>query len=538
MVLSRLENVDSFGSGSPGGGFYASVIAYAVSLAASTGVLIRMLALINRASHGLAAASDNTENAMEAFMHFRSWCGLKHGDIGCLTHLATGKGMSRVLECLVRGGANPFAMDSTGKTPLDIAKEAGMESAREYLEQIAETHRRSVSSPGSAGSLSPTHGGGSKHEQSRSPRRALQLSRRSNSDVGSEKSDGSGTPNREGRHAVTNWHLTRAFAETAARWIMFGKRSSGRSLGKVAAEPLGMAVRPFSAETETEEHSPLGKRQSRISLRLWPSRDRSRDETGSNGLISREIVSSRDSEDGDDGDVTAEPANYPPQTRGTRTRGEPRPREERVPDVEAATSGSDVPAPATGSHTGDEVLVPRDGRQHATDTVADRSGANVSKTEEIIENRNSLMSPVIGPAVSPEPAAVPVIVRPISVNTANTLTMSPTVDLATTFSTAQVATQVSTNLRWRRISSSSPGGAARRGSCISSSSTSNFSLTQSVLNIAWALRRLGSLGTPRDVRAGFAALRKNSPFYIPDIYLLAFADLVRLEEIPRRTGNR
>lgn len=538
LVLSRLENVDSFGSGSPGGGFYASVIAYAVSLAASTGVLIRMLALINRASHGLSAASDSTENAMEAFMHFRSWCGLKHGDIGCLTHLATGKGMLRVLECLVRGGANPFVVDSTGKTPLDIAKGAGMDSAREFLEQIAETHRGSLSSPGSASSLSPIQGGGSKHEQSRSPRRALRLSDHRNSETGgSEKSEGGRTPNRESGPVVTNWHVTRTFAETAARWIMFGKWSSGKSLGKVAAEPLGAAVRPFGAEAGAEEQSPLGKRESRASLRLWPSRDRFRNEIGSNGLISRAIVSSRNSEDGNSGDVTVEPANRS-QIRGTRTCGETSSCEERVQNVGATSSGSDAPAPTIESHARDKGLVPRDGRQHAAETIADRSGANISKTEEIIGNRNSLMSPIVGPAIDPEPATVPQTVKPMSANTANNSVMSSTIELATIYSTARVATQVSTNLRRRRMSLSSSGGGARRGSCVSSNSPSNFSLTQSVLNIAWGLRRLGSLGTPKDARAGFAALRKSSPFHIPDIYLLAFADLVRLEEIPCRTGNR
>lgn len=82
---------------------------------------------------------------------------------------------------------------------------------------------------------------------------------------------------------------------------------------------------------------------------------------------------------------------------------------------------------------------------------------------------------------------------------------------------------------------SSPGG--RRGSCISSATTS-FSPTQSALNITWALRRLRSLGTTSERRASFADLRKSSLFRVPDIYLLAFSDLVSLGEIPCRTGDR
>lgn len=131
-----------------------------------------MLAIINKASRGLANAMAKTETAMESFEHFRSWGVLKHGEIGCLTHIAARKGMARVLRYLVRNGANPNALDSTGKTPLAVAKVAGMDKARDYLEKFEGATRLNASQLASSdgGGVSRAGGGGGKNEQTRSPR--------------------------------------------------------------------------------------------------------------------------------------------------------------------------------------------------------------------------------------------------------------------------------------------------------------------------------------------------------------------------------
>lgn len=559
LGLSRLENSNSFGSGSLGMGFYVSVAAYAVSLAASTAVLIRMLTLINRASHSLAAAAAGTEIAMESFRHFQTWGAFKHGDVGCLTHIAARKGMTHVLQYLARNGANPSAMDSTGKTPLDIARGADMDSARDFLETLVAGEN--VLMPCS----SPTGGGGDgKDERSRSPSQSLQSSLFRYRGSGSREGSEGGTA--DGEEVVRRWHHARTFVETVVRWVVSGERTSGKGLGKVAAEPLGAAARPPSTdEPQRSTSSP----QPDLPQSSFSGGSPNEGTISPRISMSRAMISPRDLEDPDTGDVAM--VNDPSQTRATSKRGDSGSCGENI-DAEAAVPASDRKASATGTRggnklTGDDEERDAEAGAGSADSFGASSGDTTLAVQEALENtfalkettRDASLStvrshqllpdpggaavietrpPTVASAVIPGPATVPAI-KPTSTETDNSAVSSPGT-VKTVAPTNQLVRRMSINLLRRLNSTSSASsfsGQGRRGSCISSTAAI-FSPTQSVLNITWGLRRLRSFGTPRALRAGFVALRKTSPFHIPDIYLLAFTDMVCLKEIPCRKGNR
>lgn len=224
MGASQLENSNAFGSGTLGTTFYGSLVAFGVSLAASTVLLLRMLTLINRASHGLAAAASNAEAAMETFVDMRSWGILRHGDVGCLTHIAARRGMVEALDFLVSNGANPTAVDSTGQTPLEIAEGAEMEEARNYLKMI-------IASRGTGGSfMSPAASERNVH-QTRPPRSPGGAKNVHDEIEEKQEEINDQTP-------VYTWILIRKVAESAVRWVNRGVRATGKASRKVGVEPL------------------------------------------------------------------------------------------------------------------------------------------------------------------------------------------------------------------------------------------------------------------------------------------------------------
>lgn len=528
LGLSQLENSNSFGSGTLDMSFYVSVAVYAVSLAASTVVLIRMLSLINKASHGLAAAAANAEVAMESFRHFRSWGVFKHGDVGCLTHIAARKGMKCVLEHLVHKGANPCAVDSTGQTPLDVARRAGMTSTQDFLETLAEESARDACRGG--GDIGKIKGSQS---LSRSRRPSL-FGYRGSIEESSER----GT--NDGIDAARHWHHVRNFTETILRWILSGERTSRKGLGKVAAEPFDAAAKPLSLdEPQRLTGSPLPD------LPISSSSSGSPHEGNSAPRISicRFLISPPVAEDLDKGDVTA--TNDPSQIWPIAKREDSGSCGEIIGTeggIVVAGEDGECPAEANarsagslGTGNGDTNLATeKTTRATSIITVRSHQVLNSPRRDMMMETRPpTIASPAnLGPVIAPT-------IMPTSTKTTNRMVF-PLDGIKSVASKAHTVRRASVNLLSGLNSTSSSSSLPRRGqggSCISSTAT-RFSPTQSVLNITWALRRLRSFGTPRDLRAGFVALRKTSPFRIPDIYLLAFTDMASLEEIPCRTGDR
>lgn len=195
-------------------------MAFAASVAASTLLLVRMLSLINRASDGLSTAARKTEAAMETFAEMRSWGILRHGDIGCFTHIAARRGMVRALEFLVSHGANPLAVDSTGQTPLDIARGATTHGACEFLEMLAPVR-------GSGGGLASPPFIAREAAGEKSPRGAGIFSK---SDSGEQADGGS-------QNTTRRWGRARNVANSAMRWVSRAERAAQKGTAKVGVEP-------------------------------------------------------------------------------------------------------------------------------------------------------------------------------------------------------------------------------------------------------------------------------------------------------------
>ncbi|CAM9440868.1 unnamed protein product [Ectocarpus fasciculatus] len=278
LAMSQLEDSNAYGSGPVGMAFYFSLIAFAASIIASTVLLVRMLTLIHGAAQGLASAAKKTDTAMETFVDLRSWGILRHGEVGCLTHIAAGRGMVRALDFLVRNGANPSAVDSTGQTPLDIAEESGMKEACVYLQGVvsssSQQRERGLLSTPIARMLI------TKVDRARSPR--------------SPPRKASGDKIREGegdtreRPLVHGWRQVRKVAGSAARWIGMSELvSARRASGRVGVEVR--ATSSPSAAASLGESASQPTTEASAALRLPPalsiSYSRERCDDGENGGV-------------------------------------------------------------------------------------------------------------------------------------------------------------------------------------------------------------------------------------------------------------
>lgn len=283
--MSQLEDSDAYGSGPVGATFYFSLIAFAASVIVSTVLLVRMLTLIHGAAQGLASAAKKTDTAMETFVDLRSWGILRHGEVGCLTHIAAGRGMVRALDFLVRNGANPSAVDSTGQTPLDIAEESGMKAACVYLQGVinssSEQRERGLLSTPIARMLR------TKVDRARSPRSPPRKA------SGDEIRGGQG--NTRERPLVHGWRQVRKVAGSAARWIgMSELASSRRASGRVGVEVR--ATSSPSAAAALGETTSQPTTEASAALRLPPALSisyfRDQCEDGENGGVLAPVGSS------------------------------------------------------------------------------------------------------------------------------------------------------------------------------------------------------------------------------------------------------
>ncbi|CAM9239840.1 unnamed protein product, partial [Hapterophycus canaliculatus] len=236
LATSQLENSHAYGSDPDWTTFYCSLVPFAASIVVSAVLLARMLALIHRAAHGLAAAAKKTDTAMETFVDLRSWGILRHGEVGCLTHIAASRGMVRALDFLVRNGANPSAVDSTGQTPLQIAEQSGMEEARDYLEmRINSDSRRQGGDDGSGGLISSPLADRLRKKVSvaRSPRSSEERKASAN-----ETADGGGGSDPGSPVPVYGWRHVQKVARAAVRWVSKSERVlARRRRARVSAEP-------------------------------------------------------------------------------------------------------------------------------------------------------------------------------------------------------------------------------------------------------------------------------------------------------------
>lgn len=255
LATSQLEESDAYGSGPIGATFVVSLVAFVASIAVSTVLLIRMLTLIRRASHGLDDAVKKTDRAMETFMDLKSWGSLRHGEVGCLTHVAAGRGMVRVLEFLMLNGANPAAVDSNGKTPPQVAREAGMQEAHAYLEALISGGQQGDIRWASSPLLDKAR---QKMSRARRPR-----------PLGQHAGDGPGAEDEGGSRETAStqrWRGVGKVARMAARWggksdNAFARRKRGR-VGvepRVAAivfdgEPPGQAAAELAAALSISRH--------------------------------------------------------------------------------------------------------------------------------------------------------------------------------------------------------------------------------------------------------------------------------------------
>lgn len=609
LAASRLEHSTAFGSGPVGFTFYGSLAAFAVSLIASTTLLIRMLALINRAVDGLAEAARKTETAMEAFTEIRSSGMLRHGDIGCLTHVAAKRGMVRALSFLVRHGASPLSLDSVGQTPLDVARTENMEEACKYLETItSEMDRKADDTPLARDSVRPT-----RVTSPRTPRRS----------GGGER----GAREGRGRDAsAKRWGRLWRVAETAARWVSMGDRRVGR--GKVGVEPS-------SSSTGLDEACPPELASTALLTPLVvrcpsPCRDKPTPPTDDLALASTpgptffpRIDSMLDPEDGgiaatvaSDGGPTAE---LPLSQESRRPGGEG--------GVTTPGRGHSLRWVEPGVAPGEAVIVAHggDGTPGGVDGAREKLGGIVNVPPEAPDNSLTLSQRFPGRTVEgdgerqgggdrggegvigvagegigrtngrgntatsdtvDDPCAAVQEIRAATTAAATVTTAAASPALSAESSSArdssssagelEKAFRSSAGKRSRKHSSEGGGdgrssatsrdgkpsarrsrqlsaaflrqrssedapassGGRRQTSATGLGATVTYSPTQSVLNITWALRRMRELDTPRERRAAFGVLQESSPFFIPDMYLLAFADMAALGEIPRRTADR
>lgn len=611
LGASQLERSNAFGTGPGGAIFYFSLVAFASSVVASTVLLVRMLALINRATEGLAAAAGRTETAMETFVDMRSWGILRHGDIGCLTHIAARKGMARVLDVLVQHGANPVAVDSIGRTPLDIARVEGMENACERLEILT-----AATWSDECTMLSSTRR--MKSSRLRSPRGAGKFG----DGGGGEGGTGRGGDGGGGDGTVYRWGRIQKVAESAVRWIHHSGRPSKKWSGKVGVEPLAPSASSFSSASFSSSSSssflsPSSPLPAPLSISLARNSDPGCGEPfspcppfgGAEGAEQTDAVVVASSSDQRENNTNS--SSSPHDEGGVRRRegggtGRTGVGGEVEREIPWGRGGSDLAAHGDINETsdrsagrGDATLGAdrrdkKNSRNHSVAATqgsvakggsnipreAESAGKNEPKTDVILYQTLGGASGASG-AASENVLAIPTLPLPATAegdrSWGGSLTchqqhqqqelgtggggrsssscvrgggaaraVTPDEELRRSSSSLK-ARALSTTLL-RKASTAAAGMTAAGAS--SSGQTRQLTLgniaagaityspTQSVLNITWALRRLRPLGTPRERRTAFRALRESSPFHIPPMYLLAFVDMATLGEIPKRTGDR
>ncbi|CAM9233433.1 unnamed protein product, partial [Scytosiphon promiscuus] len=599
LATSQLEDSDAFGSDPDGTTFYCSLVPFAASIVVSAVLLARMLALIHRAAQGLAAAAKKTDTAMETFVDLRSWGILRHGEVGCLTHIAASRGMVRALDFLVRNGANLSSVDSTGQTPLQIAEQFDMAEARDYLEaRMNSGGSRQTGADGSGGLIPSPLADRLRKKVSlaRSPRSPEGRKVSGDGATEDEGGNGSGSP-----VPVYGWRQVQKVARAAVRWVSKSEQVLARRRRARGPHPRRRSCyccRPLFQSRAALVMATTG--------RVAYSKD-GRNLCGKRGGISGEVDLSPSARmrgvcsppaDKDvnrekkAGVCSGEEAALPTQGR-VRRRPSGMPPDDNA-DVkwgsEAITSGllssaesdsgrraSWKKAEGNKSEKGsggveergkavagreavrkDETTDRKDdaGVSGQDDQARDRSenGSNVSeigkntwKSGASANRKPSSMgchtSRLPGSLSATRPEDVP----PQFSNGGPSEGKNGAVD-APPRSDAQLAATVMEALSrpsptrapasFRRRRESTRSTSTPKTSPVDTGANITYSPTQAVLNITWALRRLRPLGTPQERRAAFEGLRDSSPVHIPQMYLLAFLDLAVLGEIPRRTGDR
>lgn len=540
--MSWLEGTSFSGSGSSEPEFYASIGAYAVSMAAATVLLVRILALIHGAVDGLAVAAGKTESAMDAFEHFRrSWSVSDRGEIGCLTHIAARKGMVRVLGYLLRNGANPSSIDSAGQTPLDVAKEARMDIARDFLVSFAAGSQVTSSSAPEAGKVD--HGAKPGQDPS--------------GDGKGKTSDEPRDPGDEQLKRKPGWGRVRGIGRIVGHFVR-ERRASLRGKPEITSavdsastvEQTAADVRrqgapacgaPVSGPAPSSQASGAhkGDRNCPGSDRHVGSLDLAECGKLDSGLRERVAASAGDraSKDGVDGGSQG-------QTGGSSSA-----KVEKIVD-----SATEVRPFRAGEARGDATRV--------ASCTSDGAGGQYSG----VSRRAFDGGGVVGdkPNAAAAAAPIPVLVRPKSafggadppdgrkacpgvpppsakpMSAESALPRGDQVKggVSTPADAVRAGRRLSTRVLRRLSCAISPMAKKAPPPGPGPNFSPTFSPTQSVLNITWALRRLRSLNSPLERRTHLAEVRKRSPFRIPDMYLLPFVDLVAMEEIPRRTGDR
>lgn len=194
-----------------------------------------MLVLINGAASGLTLAVSKTEVSMGAFADVWSWGLHSHGEIGCLTHIAARRGMVGALEFLLKNGSDPTTIDSTGKTSLEIAREAGMGEACSFIEKFLADRdaNKSKDEPFFVGNR-----GVSKTRSSRDTDTCITVERVS------EGSSGGGE-NGPNTASMQRWIRLRSLAHSVVWWATRSGSISGKRRSKVGIEPLDSSSSPF-----------------------------------------------------------------------------------------------------------------------------------------------------------------------------------------------------------------------------------------------------------------------------------------------------
>lgn len=563
LATSQLKESDAYGSGPVGTTFYFSLVAFATSVVVSTVLLARMLTLINRAAHGLADAAKRADTAMENFVDLRSWGILRHGEVGCLTHVAAGRGMVRALDLLIQNGANPSSVDSTGKAPLEIARESGMTEACGYLEAlIASGGQRSrpciprISSP-LVNKL---------RKKASRPRSARLPAEEARYDLLAGEGGGAGGSRRSS--LTSGWKQIRKVAGTAVRWVgKSDKVLARRARGRVGVEPRDPCAAPPAVVAPGPAVVPSGHSPSQsvaegaaALLQLPPALQISCGERGAVAAAAGGGMAASDRSNrtraGGDGARSGRPVAVGPdgETSSCDARRDGRAGgTESVKGGEKAEEGAGARTGTAGgkSDTGTGTSA-RDGGNRGRLGDSERA-SNKGGADEAERNAERPPSPA-----SPRRSSLPrrlsatfpgPIRRDFSDDDGTAGTgggggasgesprseelLAARVTQAFSRSSSPTSRVVSTTLR-RRLSSVRATSTLKAAGA----STTTYSPTQAVLNITWALRRLRPLGTPRERRLAFKGLRESSPVDIPQMFLLAFVDLAALGEIPRRTGDQ
>eukprot|EP00903_Cladosiphon_okamuranus_P010158 g9618.t1 len=581
LATSQLEESDAYGSGPIGTTFYFSIVAFAASIVVSTVLLVRMLTLINRAAHGLADAAKRTDTAMETFVDLRSWGILRHGEVGCLTHIAADRGMVRALEFLVQNGANPSSMDSTGKTPLEIARESGMTEACGYLEGvISGSHQSASSTPVRASPLAD------RLRRKAGQRRSRQtLPEKPGNDLAGGEGGGGGAGDSGTGSLTGGWRQLRRVAGGAVRWVgMSDKVLARRARGRIGVEPLGLSASPAGAASAASA-APLGHSPSKLaaegsgSLLLLPPALTISCHKHDGGMLASGFPSasslrpaSRQTNLDQNGHDRHEPdancvGSRPPSTtprgaeQGPTAAGAGVAREgssgaQRDGGARGAGETSEEGAGIAGQPSGTDASTRDDGNYECVGDgasasskggpdveakgVAERAPSPARPRSSLSRRLSATFAEPIRGAFSGDDGTAGTGGGGDGGNGGASWKLCRSEELlaakvteAFSRSASQTSRLVSTTLRRRLSSARAVSTLKAAGGVITT-----YSPTQAVLNITWALRRLRPLGTARERRIAFKGLRESSPVDIPHMFLLAFVDLAALGEIPRRTGDR